>query len=144
PPCGGRRPPAAPASPEPARTHPVASARGGDPLGREGGRMPDARNVLLVTVDQWRGDSLSCAGHPLLTTPAIDALAAGGVLFSNHWANAAPCGPSRACIYTGMYLHNHRSVLNGTPLDARFTNVALEARAAGHDPVLFGYTDTSV
>jgi arylsulfatase A-like enzyme len=102
------------------------------------------QNVLLVTVDQWRGDSLSCAGHPLLRTPAIDALAAGGVRFANHWANAAPCGPSRACIYTGMYLHNHRSVLNGTPLDARFTNVALEARAAGWDPVLFGYTDTSV
>ncbi len=38
---------------------------------------------------------------------------------------------------------NHRSVLNGTPLDARFTNVALEARAVGYDPVLFGYTDAS-
>ena len=24
-----------------------------------------------------------------------------GVLFANHWANAAPCGPSRACLYTG-------------------------------------------
>jgi arylsulfatase A-like enzyme len=102
------------------------------------------RNVLLITVDQWRGDSLSCAGHQLLETPAIDALAARGVLFANHWANAAPCGPSRACIYTGMYMRNHRSVLNGTPLDARFTNIALEARATGYDPVLFGYTDTSV
>jgi arylsulfatase A-like enzyme len=66
------------------------------------------------------------------------------VLFANHWANAAPCGPSRACLYTGMYMQNHRSVMNGTPLDARFTNVALEARQAGYDPVLFGYTDTSV
>lgn len=106
--------------------------------------MPEGRNVLLVTVDQWRGDSLSCAGHPLLETPAIDALAGGGVRFANHWANAAPCGPSRASLYTGTYMHNHRSVTNGTPLDARFTNVALEARAAGYDPVLFGYTDTSV
>ncbi len=32
----------------------------------------------------------------------------------------------------------------GPPLDARFTNVALLARAAGYDPVLFGYTDSSV
>ncbi|HMK96406.1 MAG TPA: sulfatase-like hydrolase/transferase, partial [Acidimicrobiales bacterium] len=31
-----------------------------------------------------------------------------------------------------------------TPLDARFTNIALEARRAGYDPVLFGYTDTSL
>lgn len=101
------------------------------------------RNVLLITVDQWRGDCLSCAGHPVVQTPNLDDLASRGVRFASHWANAAPCGPSRACLYTGMYLHNHRSAINGTPLDARFTNVALEARKAGYDPVLFGYTDTS-
>jgi arylsulfatase A-like enzyme len=102
------------------------------------------RNVLFITVDQWRGDSLSALGHPVLATPALDRLAAGGTLFANHWANAAPCGPSRACLYTGTYLHRNRSVHNGTPLDARFTNVALLAREAGYDPVLFGYTDTSL
>lgn len=101
------------------------------------------RNVLFITVDQWRGDSLSALGHPLVETPALDRLAASGVLFANHWANAAPCGPSRACIYTGTYLHHNRSIHNGTPLDARFTNVALQARAAGLRPVLFGYTDTT-
>lgn len=101
-------------------------------------------NVLFITVDQWRGDCLSVVGHPLVRTPHIDELGRGGVVFANHWANAAPCGPSRASLYTGTYMHHHRSVLNGTPLDARFTNVALEARRAGYDPVLFGYTDTSV
>ncbi len=103
-----------------------------------------SRNVLFITVDQWRGDSLSALGHPVLTTPTLDRLASRGTLFANHWANAAPCGPSRACLYTGTYLHHNRSVTNGTPLDARFTNVALLAREAGYDPVLFGYTDTSV
>jgi arylsulfatase A-like enzyme len=102
------------------------------------------RNVLFITVDQWRGDSLSALGHPVLTTPTLDRLAAHGTLFANHWANAAPCGPSRACLYTGTYLHHNRSVNNGTPLDSRFTNVALLARRAGYDPVLFGYTDTSL
>jgi arylsulfatase A-like enzyme len=102
------------------------------------------RNVLFITVDQWRGDCLSALGHPMVRTPALDRLAAQGTLFANHWANAAPCGPSRACLYTGTYLHHHRSLNNGTPLDARFTNVALLAREAGYDPVLFGYTDTSV
>jgi arylsulfatase A-like enzyme len=103
-----------------------------------------SRNVLFITVDQWRGDSLSALGHPVLTTPALDRLAAEGTLFANHWANAAPCGPSRACLYTGTYLHRNRSVNNGTPLDSRFTNIALLARQAGYDPVLFGYTDTSL
>jgi arylsulfatase A-like enzyme len=101
------------------------------------------RNVLFITVDQWRGDCLSHLGHPLVRTPNIDRLAAEGVTFADHWANAAPCGPSRACMYTGMYMQNHRSVTNGTPLSTRFTNVALEARRAGYRPVLFGYTDTS-
>ena len=82
-------------------------------------------NVLFITVDQWRGDCLSAAGHPVVETPALDALAARGVRFANHWANIAPCGPSRATLHTGMYAQNHRSVLNGTPLDDRFTNIAL-------------------
>ena len=106
--------------------------------------MPPARNVLFITLDQWRGDCLSALGHPVLETPTLDALAGRGTLFANHWANAAPCGPSRACLYTGTYQHRNRSLLNGTPLDARFTNVALLARELGYDPVLFGYTDTSV
>jgi arylsulfatase A-like enzyme len=101
-------------------------------------------NVLFITVDQWRGECLSALGHPVVETPNLDALAASGVHFTQHFAQAAPCGPSRASIYTGMYMMNHRSVLNGTPLDARFTNVALEARALGYEPALFGYTDTSV
>jgi len=100
-------------------------------------------NVLFITADQWRGDCLSSLGHPVVRTPNLDALAAEGVLFKRHFANAAPCGPSRASLHTGMYLQNHRSGTNGTPLDARHTNWAKEAAEIGYDPVLFGYTDTS-
>jgi hypothetical protein len=42
-----------------------------------------------------------------------------------------------------LYMMNHRSVKNGTPLDDRLTNIAREVRKAGYDPTLFGYTDTS-
>lgn len=103
-----------------------------------------AANVLYITVDQWRGDCLSAAGHPVVRTPNLDRLAARGVRFANHWSVTAPCGPSRASLHTGLYMMNHRSTGNGTPLDNRFTNIAREARACGYDPVLFGYTDTSV
>ena len=105
--------------------------------------LPARRNVLLITADQWRGDCLSARHHPVVRTPTLDALAAAGTLFTRHYANAVPCGPSRACLHTGMYLHNHRSGTNGTPLDARFTNWALEARRAGYDPALFGYTHSA-
>ncbi|CAG4926370.1 sulfatase-like hydrolase/transferase [Acidithrix sp. C25] len=106
--------------------------------------MEPTRNVLFITLDQWRGDGISLLGHPVLQTKTLDQLARRGTIFKNHWANAAPCGPSRACLYTGTYLHRNRSVLNGTPLSQRFTNIALLARDAGYDPVLFGYTDTSI
>ena len=101
-------------------------------------------NVLFVTLDQWRGDCLSAAGHPTVSTPNLDRLASEGVRFTRHYAQAAPCGPSRASLLTGTYQHVHRSVQNGTPLDSRFTNLALEVKAAGYDPVLFGHTDTTV
>lgn len=66
------------------------------------------------------------------------------MLFKCHYSQATPCCPGRASLYTGLYLHNHRVVSNGTPLDARHTNVALEARKLGYEPMLFGYTDTGV
>ncbi|HIG40638.1 MAG: alkaline phosphatase family protein [bacterium] len=100
------------------------------------------KNLLFITADQWRGECLSTLGHKV-QTPVLDELAKTGVLFKNHFANAVPCGPSRASLHTGMYLQNHRSSTNGTPLDARHTNWALEVRKQGFDPVLFGYTDTA-
>jgi arylsulfatase A-like enzyme len=105
--------------------------------------MTEPLNVIFITADQWRGDCLSALGHPTVKTPHLDALAADGVLFARHYANTAPCGPSRASLHTGLYQHNHRSFSNGTPLDARHTNWALESARLGYDPVLFGYTDTS-
>jgi arylsulfatase A-like enzyme len=100
--------------------------------------------VLLITLDQFRGDCLSAAGHPVVRTPHLDELAAGGVRFARHYSQAAPCGPGRASLYTGMYQFNHRVVANGTPLDRGFDNVALAARRAGYTPSLFGYTDQAI
>jgi arylsulfatase A-like enzyme len=102
-----------------------------------------SRKVLFISADQWRWECLSALGHPVVKTPNLDALAADGVLFRNHFAQATPCGPARASMLTGLYLMNHRSCRNGTPLDARHTNLALEARRGGYDPTLFGYTDSS-
>lgn len=102
------------------------------------------RKILFISADQWRGECLSALAHPCVRTPNLDRLAARGTLYRNHFAQCSPCGPSRTSMLTGLYLLNHRSGRNGTPLDARHTNVAIEARKAGFDPILFGYTDTSV
>ncbi|MBB4237076.1 alkaline phosphatase family protein [Rhizobium esperanzae] len=111
-----------------------------EPTRAEKARRP---NILLITADQWRGDCLSAAGHACVKTPNVDALAREGTLFRRHYAGAAPCSPARATLYTGLYQMNHRVCRNGSPLDARFDNLALAARRAGYDPTLFGYTDTA-
>ena len=100
-------------------------------------------NILFITADQWRGECLSALGHPVLKTPHLDALAKEGTLFRQHYAQATPCAPSRTSMHTGMYMHNHRCVSNGTPIDSRLNNWALEVRKAGYDPSLFGYTDSA-
>lgn len=101
-------------------------------------------NILLITLDQFRGDCLSCAGHPVVRTPNLDRLAADGVRLARHYSQSSPCSPGRASLYTGMYQLNHRVVANGTPLDARFDNLAKAGRRAGYRPTLFGYTDQAV
>lgn len=106
--------------------------------------MPEKRNVLYIVIDQLRADVLSGALSGHVPTPNIDALAAAGAVFENHFAVTLPCGPSRASLHTGQYAMNHRSIRNGTPLASWHTNIALEVRRLGYEPLLFGYTDTSV
>ncbi|HXU99675.1 MAG TPA: sulfatase-like hydrolase/transferase [Caulobacteraceae bacterium] len=101
-------------------------------------------NILLITLDQLRGDALGVAGHPIVRTPHLDRLAGEGVRCARHYSQAAPCGPGRASLYTGLYQLNHRVVANGTPLDRRFDNIAWAARRAGYVPTLFGYTDQAI
>ena len=99
-------------------------------------------NVVFIVLDDTGFGHLGCYGSPI-ETPNLDALAAEGVLFKRHYANAVPCGPSRASLHTGMYLQNHRSGTNGTPLDARHTNWALES-AKLDDTFTFREKTTSV
>ena len=100
-------------------------------------------NVLLITADQWRAECLSGLGHQVVRTPNLDSLAADGVMFTRHFAQATPCAPSRTSLHTGMYMFNHRCVSNGTPVSSHLSNWALEVQKAGYQPSLFGYTDTA-
>jgi arylsulfatase A-like enzyme len=73
-------------------------------------------NVLFIMADQLRWDHLSCAGHPHLHTPNIDALAARGVRFSQAYVTSGVCGPSRMSYYTGRYPISHGATWNRVPL----------------------------
>jgi arylsulfatase A-like enzyme len=75
-------------------------------------RLPPADtstpDVLLIIVDTLRADHLSSYGYGRPTSPAIDALAAQGVLFENSFATSSYTLPSHASILTGQYPRVHQ------------------------------------
>jgi arylsulfatase A-like enzyme len=79
--------------------------------------MAKVKNILFIMCDQLRADYLSCAGHPRLETPNIDALAQRGVLFSKAYCQSPVCGGSRMSFYTGRYNFTHGASWNGIPLN---------------------------
>lgn len=72
--------------------------------------MTDRPNLLLVTTDQHRGDCVgadpACPtdadGRPLLHTPNLDHLAAGGAMFTRAYTPSPSCIPARRCLITGQ------------------------------------------
>jgi arylsulfatase A-like enzyme len=67
--------------------------------------MAERPNVLFIAIDDLN-DWVGClGGHPQAVTPAIDALAARGTLFTNAHCQGPICGPSRASLLSGKYPH---------------------------------------
>jgi len=65
--------------------------------------MSDGRpNLLFIFPDQWRGDALSCLGHPLAETPLLDDLATRGTTFRRAYTNSPVCISARASLITGQ------------------------------------------
>ncbi len=59
-------------------------------------------DILLIMPDQFRGDSLSALGHPVVRTPTLDALAAEGTLFRRGYSTVPSCIPARFALLTGQ------------------------------------------
>ena len=101
---------------------------------------PPLRNVLFIMADQLRWDYLSCAGHPTLHTPNLDALAARGVRFTQAYVQGPVCGASRMSTYTGRYVSSHGSVWNFVPLSVGQKTLGDHVRPHGVRCALVGKT----
>jgi arylsulfatase A-like enzyme len=102
------------------------------------------RNILFIMYDQLRFDYLSCAGHPHLKTPHMDALAARGVRFSRCYVQSPVCGASRMSYYTGRYVHSHGAAWNNFPLKVGEQTVGDHLRKLGMQSWLIGKTHMKV
>jgi arylsulfatase A-like enzyme len=60
-------------------------------------------NIVLIYVDDLGYGDLGCYGSGKNDTPHIDALAAGGMRFSDYYSASPVCTPSRAALLTGCY-----------------------------------------
>ncbi|QDU60773.1 Arylsulfatase [Planctomycetes bacterium Pan216] len=83
---------------------------------------PDPRpNILLFLIDDLGWTDLGCQGSDLYETPHIDRLADEGMRFTQAYANAANCMPSRACLMTGQYTPRHGIYNIASPRAAEFS-----------------------
>ena len=64
-------------------------------------------NVVILYADDWRFDTLGCAGNPIVKTPNLDALASKGVRFTHNCVTTSICGVSRATLFTGQWMSRH-------------------------------------
>ena len=67
--------------------------------------MPKPRNVLVIMSDEHNPRVLGCAGHPVIHTPNLDALAARGTMFRSAYTTSPVCVPARAGFACGKYIH---------------------------------------
>ncbi len=97
-----------------------------------------APNILLICTDQQRFNALHAAGNDEIQTPALDRLAAEGVLFENCYVQNPVCAPSRASLMTGRYVHSHGLWANGVQLPDSERMFSRELADAGYDCGLVG------
>ncbi|KRG16378.1 sulfatase [Virgibacillus soli] len=95
-------------------------------------------NILWITTDQQRFDTLGCYGNKFVHTPNIDKLATSGVLFEQCYSNSTVCTPSRASFLTGRYPRTNRTRQNGQSIPNDEILVTKLLAAAGYTCGLAG------
>src|SRR3954469_12997913 len=97
------------------------------------------RNILFVTTDQQRYDSLGCNGGTIARTPVADRLPAEGVNYRRAYNQNTVCMPARCTMLTGQYPRTHGVVANGIPLPTDAPSVAAYlGEQAGYRTALVG------
>jgi len=95
-------------------------------------------NLLFITTDQQRFDSLPCYGLDFVQTPHLNRLAAEGVVFENCYTSAPVCVPCRAAWMTGQWPSTIGILSNGQWLDESTPTWPARMSAAGFRTAAIG------
>lgn len=79
-----------------------ANCSGTDQTGK-----PDHPNILFIIADDFGAHDMSRLGSEFYETPNLDSLASQSMIFTNGYAAARVCSPSRASIMSGKYSTRH-------------------------------------
>lgn len=120
----------------------TAGAAFSEPPAEEKARKP---NIIYFLADDLGKFELGCYGQDKIRTPRIDSLAADGIRFTQHYAGAPVCAPSRCVLMTGRHLghaairDNHEVKPEGQrPLPAACVTVAEMLKSQGYATGAFG------
>ena len=98
----------------------------------------EPKNLLVLMSDEHNPRMLGAAGHLLVQTPNLDALASAGTSFTSAYCNSPICVPSRASFATGRYVHEIGAWDNAAP----YTGSA--ASSWGHRLARQGHAVTTI
>lgn len=96
-------------------------------------------NIIYIMADDLGYGDLGCYGQQQIQTPHIDRLATEGLRFTNAYAGATVCAPSRCSLMTG--LHGGHARIRGNkrvPLTAQDITIADLLHNAGYATALCG------
>ncbi len=105
----------------------------------------DRPNIVFILADDLGYGDLGSYGQRIIRTPRLDRMAAEGLRFTQFYAGATVCAPSRSVLMTGLHLgHTHvRGNAPGPDMSAQSlrdedVTVAEILREAGYATALFG------
>lgn len=96
------------------------------------------KNLLIIMSDEHNPKMLGCAGHPIVETPNLDRLAAGGTRFSSAYCTSPVCIPARASFAVGKYIHQMGYADNADAYDGVVPSWHHKLRERGHRVVSIG------
>ncbi|NCB07387.1 MAG: arylsulfatase [Bacteroidia bacterium] len=102
-------------------------------------------NIVFILADDLGYGDLSCYGQKNFTTPNLDKMAAGGMMFTQHYSGTTVCAPSRSSLMTGQ--HTGHTPIRGNkgwepegqwPMKADAVTIAEMLKQAGYATGAFG------
>jgi arylsulfatase A-like enzyme len=109
-------------------------------------RIPQRPNILFILADDLGYGDLSCYGRPDFKTPILDNMAKEGMKFTDAYASAPVCTPTRCAFHTGRYPHrlpiglqeplSDGNMQLGIPPD--HPTIATQLKLSGYDTILIG------